>query len=186
VSFRLFLILQSETTGTLGVTEMAGIIGEMIDGEDDAIREELTRRGASPAVAEQAVALIPLAFGRVLVTRLGVKPPASAILLSEAGERRTIELGTNPIFWEASQLAETGLRTGTMTREQFESVALRSVEVKALNNALHGGSNPKNLIMSEPVMPAFHEWESSPTPAPPSPLSTPPPAAAKPWWRFWS
>jgi hypothetical protein len=169
----------------VNVADLAGVICRMRDAEDGAVREELTRRGVCPAVAEQAVALIPLAFGRWMIARMEMSsPPDEAIVMRDDKSQRTIRLEENAIYRDARRLVDEGLKYGTISKDDFEAIMTRSSEFQALNTALHAGSKPADLVFSRPVIHASHDWsEDEPAIAMPSSASAPP--KKKPWWRFW-
>jgi hypothetical protein len=154
----------------------------MRNGGDDEIRAELTRRGTSPAVAEQALALIPLAFGRELIAQMDVTVPDEGIVMREDRSQQTIRLADNAIFRRARRLIEEGFKYGTISKDEFEAVMMRSSEVRALNRALHGGSKPQDLVFSPPVIVASYDWADSEPSAATSTAARP---KKKPWWRFW-
>jgi hypothetical protein len=180
-SVRLFLMLRRGAN----VADLAGVICQMRDAEDGVIREALTRRGVSPAVAEQAVALIPLAFGRWMIARMEMAPPPDeAIVMRDDKSQRTIRLADNAIFRDASRLVDEGLKHGTISKDDFEAIMTRSSEFQALNTALHAGSKPADLVFSPPVILASHDWnDDEPAVAMPSSAVVTP--KKKPWWRFW-
>src|SRR5205814_7625555 len=122
------------------------------------------------AVAEQAIALIPLAFGRELLERMAVRAPLVGVVVDGAGGDRDFRLDQNPIFRDARLLAQNALNRGYLTRDQFESIALRSAEVKVLNKAMHDGSKPEDMVIAPPMFPASSDWDLAPlgTPIPPA------------------
>jgi hypothetical protein len=190
-SVRLFLIIrdQDRPAGP-DVAELAGIIARMPGAGDDAVFDELVRRGASEVVAEQAIALIPLAFGRALLAQMGSKTSVHCILIAKDKQQRTLRLDRFPMFREAMRLANDASRYGTAAPEAFSALAMRSVEVIMLNKMLHAGSKAQNLVMTPPAIIVVNEWEADAGPS--ATLSAATTTATtfaspkKPWWKFWT
>jgi hypothetical protein len=115
--------------------------------DDGALRRELMTIGMSERDAQRLLAFVPLAFGRVLVDKLPIRFPETVIVI-ERGTERESRLADEPLFTLAIDLA----RRGTLTRDQFSALALRSAEMRALNKALNAGSKPEDLLVSPPVV----------------------------------
>ena len=148
-SVRQFLVVQ----GGLDVSRSVATMIEMQGHHDDDIAKVLERDGASASEAQALLAYIPLAFGRVLMEGLPIRLADTALVqdqTGEAAEERT--LGAEPIFAEATRLAERVKREASLTSEQFTAVAMRSAEVDAVNKALHGGAKPEDLVVSPPFI----------------------------------
>lgn len=131
VSVRTFMIVRSG----LDVTEIAAC---MLALDDDAI---CARYGDA---ASRHVAMIPLAFGRVLLDKLGVTYAATAII-----DDREVSLADDPVYCTALAHARVVHDHGG---DMFRALALRSSEIDAVNQALNRGSQPGDLILSPPVM----------------------------------
>ena len=86
-------------------------------------------------------------------------------------------LSTQPFFRDAMALAQSAFEPGgTMSREEFSAIALRSSEVAVVNKALSAGSKPENLVLSPPVLMLLNSC----APAPAGPV-----LPQKRWWPFW-
>lgn len=110
---------------------------------------ELTRILAAAGVprAGHVVAMLPLAYGRRILDGL-VELPTTFCEIDDAGEvARESALADDPIFAAADRLARS-----EATRKDLDRIGLVSSEVNAVNNALHAGSKPENLMMSSPMM----------------------------------
>lgn len=174
-SVRAFLVIQ----GGLDLAPAVGTCCRMRSADDGAILRELAAGGMGRRDAGRAVALVPLAFGRVLLGTLGVRSAATAVLRSvRTGEDTPFRLEDDPIYVQARQLAETAYARGAMEREEFAAVALRSAEVDAVNQALQAGSRPEDLQGSPPVL----FWSGSSEDASVGRASVDKP---RPWWRRW-
>jgi hypothetical protein len=147
-SVRCFLVLR-------GGRDVGRAVARMVERaalDDDALQDALATDDFSRTDAERLVAFAPLAFGRALLARFPVRLPDSAIIVDARGERREIRLAEEPFFAEAQELARDAYDRGTMTREEFAAIALRSAEVKALNDALTQGAKAEDMVFSPPVV----------------------------------
>jgi hypothetical protein len=118
------------------------------DGSEDASDGRIVEilRGAGLPRAGHAVAMVPLAYGRQMLQGL-VEVPATYVELDRGGaRRREAALDDDPIFAAASQIARAE------ATKADGHVALRSAEVRAVNQALQGGSQPGDLVLSPPML----------------------------------
>jgi len=132
------------------------------------VRVRLIRGGLSPVDAANAVRFVPLALGRaILLGGMGMALSDSYLLVN--GDERTEKaLESEPFFAEAVRLAPAlGAEFGI---DVLSAVGLQSSEVQAVNEALHAGAQPEDLVASMPVV----VWEEGIDNAPP-----------KPRWKFW-
>lgn len=183
LSVRLFLMIQ----GGLEVSAVAAQIYQSRDLDDTAIVAEVIRQGIPASQAELTVALLPLAFGRVLLNRLPVRFSDEITFIPVSGGlRRSIKLDDFPLFRQAYDFAKHAYTHGAITQDEFRVLAFRSAEVHAVNNALNAGSRPENLVLIPPVLPLSYELGDTKSVALPNP-EAPKVAAIKPkkGWRFW-
>ncbi|WNG37225.1 hypothetical protein F0U61_28785 [Archangium violaceum] len=190
LSQRLFLVLQ----GGVDVSRAVAAFVAPSDRDDELIYEELRSQGATPLEAEKLVAYLPLAFGQVLVQHMGPRFPDSALFVT-AGTRneRPVFLPEDPLWCESIRLAEEAIADGSLTRDQFNAIALRSSTLHALNNALNAGSKPEDLVFAPSVITlsaeAAAELHNQAPAIRPSASAAPPPNTPappqKPWWKFW-
>jgi hypothetical protein len=116
--------------------------------DDNQIEQELRTRGVEAALAEELVSFAPLAFGREVVEQLGVK-------CNELYRLHNLNDGTEqemPLAYEmayAYARAMVGLYRTAERNESFKLVALRSAELDAVNNSLHGGVTQEALKESK-------------------------------------
>jgi hypothetical protein len=131
--------------------------------EDHTVIEALVASGIDSNDAEWLVALLPVAFTRVLFKSGGPSFADTYQCMREdgsvSGEHR---LSDEPIFVHALAIADTA------DRETMLAVAGRSAELNAINKALHAGSKLENLVLSPPIFLRASRLQS-----------------AKPWWKFW-
>lgn len=135
----------------------------------DTVRIGLITSRIPGAAIEPIVEFLPLAFGRDLMGAMGVPFPDEYVRVDGEGrERLRAKLADEPWFVESQKLAPAVMTE--MGSDAFMAVAGRSAELDAVNQALHAGSQPGDLVFAPPVM----KWTDPPPPAP----------AKKPWWKF--
>jgi hypothetical protein len=122
------------------------------DADDDALIETMVRCGCDRDAAARVNAMVPLAFGRLLLDRLGVA--LSASYLDRGAE---LPLAGDHAFAAALSIA------GQCDPQRVRDIGLRSAELAAVDKALHAGSDPTDLVLSPPAM-------SLPPAAPPRPI----------------
>lgn len=91
--------------------------------------------------AARAVLMLPLAYGRRILDGLVTVTPTY-----RDGDRELV-LADDPIFAAADRLARS-----EASRVDLDRVGLRSSEVDAVNQALHKGAKPEDLVLSPPMM----------------------------------
>jgi len=142
-SVRYFLVVQ----GGIDVSRAIADLVAHLDADDDQLVELMQARGVDARDADCLVALIPLAFGRLLLERLQVPLCPDVVFVSRAGmSQKTCRLLDEPIYCEAIWLAERA----TLTRDQSSSIARRSPEVKAVEAMIEQGQAPGRLVLSSP------------------------------------
>jgi hypothetical protein len=104
---------------------------------DDVIFNHLRRAGVEDWLAERLIAFLPVAFGRTLLRGVALSNS-----LSENGADRPLD--TEPVFLAAQARAQRA------TREEVESIGLRSSEVNAVNSLLQKDkrSRLEHLVLS--------------------------------------
>src|SRR4051812_22490414 len=132
---------------------------------EDGIVEALVAGGASRVLAEKLNVLVPLAFGRVLISHVEkVEFRTTAFLFCRDGSTRAYDLSSDEVFQCALQTATTMYHEGP--RELFQPAAARSHEVNAVNNALKAGAELSGARFSEPhfFRISYEEWTGLPDP----------------------
>jgi len=148
-SVRLFLVVQGGTD----VSRAVALFADQPGLDDDDYARALIAAGADPGDAALMVAMVPLAFGRVMVEGLEVGfSPTATVQRRGGGPPAEVVLDDHPIFSEAAFLAERSQEQGTLSRDQFLSIALRSAEIDALNQALEAGAQPADLEFAPPIV----------------------------------
>lgn len=150
------------------------------NGEWDDLASTITGAGVTDALTDDIIALVPIAFGRALMDGMGIEfSPEYSVADSAGNVRPAGRLVDHPVYAAASARAKQMLRV-PQGREAVLAAALWSSELAAVNEALHAGSNPSDLVTGPPVLMLSESQEAT---APPG--KTTAPAAKRPWWRFW-
>lgn len=130
------------------------------DSEDDIVRG-LCSAGVARLLAERMLVLVPLAFGRVLLSHLEeMEFSMSAILTANDGSLKSIDLRTDEIFRSALEMATLMFHEGP--RHLFQAAANASAEVAVVNKMLYAGVKLAGLRFTEPrfLRLSFEEWTS--------------------------
>ena len=144
LSLRFFAVLLSRT---LPVPRAAAILAAHADCEDDELVERLVTRGAEPKDARRLVLFLPAAFGRATLATMGV--PLSGEAYWYRGPDRDPEpflLMDEPLYAAAHEYAAARVSRGP--RSLVESLAWRSADLRAANEALSRGARPEELEKS--------------------------------------
>ena len=129
---------------------------------EDEVVGGLCSAGVARLMAERLVALVPLAFGRVLVSHMEkVEFSTSAILTARDGSSRSCDLRTDRIFLSALEIATAMYHEGP--RHLFQAAASASAEVAAVNQLLDSGGTLAGGRFTEPrfLRLSFEEWSSA-------------------------
>lgn len=152
---------------TAAIFRAVPILAQYSDDDSGIVRIGLLRAGLSPEQTTEAVAFISLAFGRELLTGMGVTLPETYMQAGDDGSSVERKLADEPMFSEALKLVPR--IAAEMGQGVFTAVALQSSELKAVNEALNQGADPANLVASPPVVLLPHA----------------PARDKRPWWKFW-
>ena len=126
--------------------------------EDEQAAARLEEHGVGERAARVALAMLPIAFGRVLLAERGVTSHSGVFHVQDAnGKWVPFEFAAQPAFLEATQLAVTARHRNTIDRHAFEQIGARSVELERAEPA------PVALLDVTPEM-----FE-----------------VARPWWKVW-
>lgn len=126
------------------------------DAPEEEILNRLLERGMDRLVATQLIGLLPIAYGRVLLSdSRGVQFADTYIHPGDHRHAaREIRLDTLPLWTDA-------IRFARQDGEPFIAIASRSPEVRAVNAALLDGKQLESLLCSPPVF----LWPEFPMPA---------------------
>jgi hypothetical protein len=144
-SVRVFLVLD----GGFDTSRAVAAIHRLADRPDAEIVRALVAQGADPVLAEKLVDYVPIAFGRPVLERLGVRASEEGVLLIGSKERR-FRLMTDPVFADAVALAREAYTRGSMPGDVFRAVVMRGAELRAVNEALTAGAKAQDLSLSAP------------------------------------
>jgi Family of unknown function (DUF6348) len=197
-SLRIFLVIQVlETGGSVSPETAVAWLADIIAARDDFTEDEayaaLAEAGVPAALADRAYKFTQIAWGRALLAGIGVQFSPEYIWFNGSGEvAESGRMADEPCFVAASRLGERYAGA-----PGFKRLALMSADVHAVNNALHHGSKPEDLVTAPAAL-----FLAAPTAAgmenarqviaqhlakvpKPSASARAKPASAKPWWRFW-
>ncbi|MGL6073944.1 MAG: hypothetical protein ACRC8S_07270 [Fimbriiglobus sp.] len=115
--------------------------------KDDAIEQELLRRGISPSLAADCVIFGPMAFGREIAERLGMELSPTFRLHSLIDETETeLPLAKEIVYsWARAMIGVYHNPERPERTEVLRLVCERSSEYKAINNALYAGETKESL-----------------------------------------
>jgi hypothetical protein len=131
------------------------VIADPMNRDEEDMIEELVSRGIDHRTANRLIALVPLAFGRVLITHIA-RVGFSADFVAKTGERESVRpLKEEPIYVEARLVATAMFHEGP--RKLFEPAATFSAELNAVNQALAHGDTLEGATLRPPVLTGFSE-----------------------------
>jgi hypothetical protein len=140
----------------------------------------LQRAGFDKSLALDLVEFLPLAFARASLEGRGVQFAEYYVRIDgQKRERARKKLIEQPVYREALGLVLDVKRQGT---DVFMSIASRSPELPAINQALQGGSRPEQVRLPPPALVWSDDREEPSKPARAKPAQ---PKRAKAWWQFW-
>ncbi len=118
---------------------------------EDAIKE-LTLFGFSPIEAEKFFFFIPLAFGRKILTILGMAAFPNECLIDTVDKKQfKIFLNDESIYICAVNMADKSFSENYLPVEIFQPVSLWSSELNVANEALKQGSDIKGGTFAIPI-----------------------------------
>jgi hypothetical protein len=124
----------------------------LVDTDDEQLVSMIVNRGIKLEIAERVVALLPIAFGRAVLERIGPIKFSDTFIVKETGKQYLLR--DEPIFNEGRRLAKAGLlETGV-----FSAIAMRSPELRAANKALNEGAELHDENFSAPVIWGFRSF----------------------------
>ncbi len=123
---------------------LSSVIQDSPQCDDTFLFDEMVKRGCLEQSANEAIQLTPIAFGRAMLHGLGIQ--FSNVFLVFSGEGVLMKQGIldNHLLFQASHL----LLSPPPTKELFQALALRSSEVRAVNELLLKRSKPENLRLA--------------------------------------
>jgi hypothetical protein len=144
------------------VLAVVRVIGAHSEAEDSDLVLALQRAGLSRNDAELALAFVPLAFGRVVLRRMGVHQFADHFLISgRSGSPITRLLSEESWYTAAERVARAhwegrdnsvASSSVLLSREAAQAVVRRSAEVAVAQELLESGAEPAYLAFVEPEL----------------------------------
>lgn len=174
------------TTTDEAIGQFAKAIELSPDATDGDLINTLASNGVVESVAERVVRFTPVAFGRQLLDGLGITFSDEYWRFDAMGKVvQSGNLSEDDVFTAATTTAPTFTQSPS-----FQTIALSSSEVSAVNQALNGGSNPADLVAGPVVI-----FDEQPTPMGITRAQdriqaslqseASPNAPDKPWWKVW-
>jgi hypothetical protein len=142
--------------------------------EDADVLDSLVAEGCSRALAEKLLVFLPHACGRALLADTGVALSDNFRCMRPDGTVGPPQRLASDSDWVAIQRYVTD-RT-LSDKESVAIIGMRSSEFDAVNQALHNGSQLKDLVTADPIF-IFTDASGLPDAI----QETKP----KPWWAFW-
>jgi hypothetical protein len=135
-------------TPEAAVDRLAEIITSRAEPNEDDIYSAMADAGIPVPLADRAYKFTQIALGRVFLDGLGIQFSPEYFCLDGAGNVMESGLLTQqPYFVAAIGLAQRYVRSPA-----FPKFAVMSADVNAVNNALHAGSKPEDLVMGTAVL----------------------------------
>ncbi len=132
----------------MNITDLINLSSVFLDApnDDGALTKIVEGRGYKTDVAERFVAFMPIAFGRVVINKIGNVTFTSSYKVDEQnGEFSLVE---EPIYRLAYELATESYDKGVLEREVFSAIATRSAELNAVSKALNSGEDINDATFS--------------------------------------
>jgi hypothetical protein len=139
-------------------------------GDWSALEAAVRAAGVPASLAAEVVAFVPIAFGRALLDGMAVEFSPEYATPGTAAGRTAGPLADHPVYAAAAARAAEMLARQE-GRGAFVDTAVWSAELAAVNEALHAGSDPANLVAGPPLV-------TLPTEDAPAD-----PPARRSWWR---
>jgi|GEM_PF-5152836 len=111
--------------------------------DDEDIYQELVKKGHEPEATWSIVGLVPIFAGRLIMKGLGPEFSDRLDFHGSKGIERSCLLKNYPPY-VAISAREKEIRD----HENSKAIAGTGAEVNAINQLLHSGSNPKDLILT--------------------------------------
>jgi hypothetical protein len=147
--------------------------------EDEDLVNVLVENDFSAALSRKLVLFMPIAFGRVFLSKLKVNVSDEYECYQKKGiftDKQRRKLINEPVYKESLKIAAQMAGKET-TGQTFLTIAFRSAEVNAVNQMELQGVNPERVVLT----PILTEWEIDEEPQSYDAEST----QEKNWWKFW-
>ena len=131
-----------------GFQQYADTVTTHSDWDDNQVEAELCRRGVAPALAQELVSFVPMAFGREIIAQLGVKCSDDFRLheMSDDSEQDLPLANEMAFAWAKAVAGE--YRTPELNHI-FKLITSRSAELGAVSSALNAGLSQDQLRESK-------------------------------------
>lgn len=130
-------------------------------------------------LAEKILEFMPLAFGRAFMKDLGVMFKDEYVRYVHSDnkivEKYRVRLIDEPVFRESLKIASS-MVSKRIAGEDFQAIAFTSAEFRIVNEMMNKGSEPQNLVLTEPYL----QWREELINENLTNLNQ-----NKSWWQFW-
>ncbi|CAN5178484.1 hypothetical protein BH20ACI1_BH20ACI1_32270 [soil metagenome] len=131
-------------------------------------------------LGEKILEFMPLAFGRAFMNDLGVgfKDEYVRYIFDDGKTvvKQRRKLKNEPVFVESLKIASEIISKRSAGKD-FQSVAFTSAEFRTVNEMMNKGSEPQNLVLTEPYLQWREELADEKI------LDS---EQEKNWWKFWN
>ncbi len=135
---------------TESARKTASLMEELPNADDAEIAEKLMTCGIAEAEAHELILFVPLAFGRYAFRNSGATFSSHFALVAYGRVIAKLPLSEEPAFNSAWKAATEFFNNPE--GHNYLAIAGRSAEIRAINEALHKGSEVKNLLLSDPLV----------------------------------
>jgi hypothetical protein len=163
---------------------------EQPEADLEPVLHELLRQGVARELAEKVIVFVPLAFGRLVLDRVGVAYSSDFTRAATDGTYASkYRLDDEPIYRQAVLLAPS-YAASPRYGQAFEAVCAWSGEVSIVSDALGRNDDPRTITLGPPVisMPPAEDRKIHDVARAIAPSVKPAAAGAsraKRWWQFW-
>jgi hypothetical protein len=116
---------------------------------DKLLVDKLITKNISQQDSWKLIFFVPLAFNRILMSSSGVTFSNKYTIEIKGKSSSTNFLKDEPFFQQTINIA---MSQSKYCQEYWTNIISRSVELKAINQALYAGSNIEDLLLSPPVL----------------------------------
>lgn len=124
---------------------------KLANSDDGQVCSALIESGVQPEIAEKLVMFLPIAYGRVVLKKIGIRFSDSFKHPLNDGTLVEHAFADEPIWRAIVECACDEVSRG-ISGEHLLSVAARSAEFDAVNQLLNAGSTPANIVLTPPVI----------------------------------
>jgi hypothetical protein len=133
------------------IRRAVAVLRKLANSDDRQVYSALIESDIQPEMAEKLVMFLPIAYGRVLLKKMGIRFSNQFKRALNDGTLVEHAFADEPI-WSAVVECPREEVSGGISGEHLICVAARSAEFDAANQLLNGGSGPENIVLTPPVI----------------------------------